>query len=123
MAQKGRPKGARNTVPEARMFVQRVERMLKNGGFDESLERLACRLLTHPAHEAMETKFFADKGYVKDTRDVINWSARLKATEIAAQVWRTLMQYKHGMPTQTLSGKDGEPIQIQLITNAEFPKA
>lgn len=91
----------------------RVERMLKKADPDTgSLERLACRLLTHPAKEALETKFFAHEGTVTDEREVINWSARLKAAEIAANIWRTLMQYKHGMPTQPVehTGADGGAI-------------
>lgn len=98
-----RPKGSTNITPEAKAFVTRVERMLRKADPNTgSLERLACRLLTHPAHEANETKFFAHEGHVKDEREVINWSARLKASEIAANIWRTLMNYKHGMPTQPI---------------------
>jgi hypothetical protein len=33
--------------------------------------------------KAMETKFFAFEGKVKDKRDVVNWQARLKAAEMA----------------------------------------
>jgi len=99
----GRPKGQGNITPEAKAFVARVERMLRKQDPDTgSLERLACRMLKHPAHEANETKFFAHEGQVTDEREVINWSARLKATEIAANIWRVLMQYKHGMPTQQI---------------------
>jgi hypothetical protein len=98
-----RTKGASTITPEAKAFVARVERMLKKADPDTgTLERLACRLLTHPAREALETKFFADKGIVTDHRDVINWQARLKAAEISANIWRVLMQYKHGMPTQPI---------------------
>src|SRR5271155_3072201 len=99
----GRPKGAQNILPEARLFVQRVEKMLRKANPDTgSLERLACRLLTHPAHEANETKFFAHEGQVTDSRDVINWGARLKATEIATNIMRVLLNYKYGMPTQAI---------------------
>ncbi len=106
----GRPKGAQNITPEARAFVVRLERKLKKSDPDiGSLELLACRLLTHPAHEANETKFFAHEGQVTDEREVINWAARLKASEIAANIWRVLMQYKHGMPTQ--------PIEASLTVN------
>jgi hypothetical protein len=99
----GRPKGAQNILPEAKLFVQRIEKMLKKANPDTgSLERLACRLMTHPANDALETKFFAHEGQVTDQRDVVNWAARLKAAEIAANIWRVLMNYKHGMPTQTL---------------------
>jgi hypothetical protein len=99
----GRPKGQPNITPDAKAFVTRVERMLRKQDPDTgSLELLACRLMTHPAHKAMETKFFADKGIVTDERELINWQARLKATEIAANVWRVLMAYKHGMPTQPI---------------------
>lgn len=78
-------------------------------------------MMTHDAHKAMETKFFAHEGLVKDERDVINWTARLKAAEIAMNIWRTLMQYKHGMPTQPLSGEDGKPIAVEIITNLQMP--
>ncbi len=105
----GRPKGAKNTLPEAKAFVARVEKKLAKGGDTGGLEALACRLMTHPAREAMETQFFANKGVVTDERDVINWSARLKATEIAANIWRVLMGYKHGLPTQ--------PIEANLTLN------
>lgn len=98
----GRPKGAQNVTPEARAFVARVERMLRKADPNTgSLERLACRLMTHPANEAEETKFFAHEGIVTDQREVTNWAARLKAAEIAANVWRILMNYKHGMPHQS----------------------
>jgi hypothetical protein len=98
-----RQKGAKSLTPEAKAFVQRVERMLRKADPNMgNLELLACRLMTHPAHLAMETKFFAHEGQVTDQREVINWAARLKAAEIAANVWRTLMQYKHGMPTQAV---------------------
>lgn len=98
-------KGIPNKTPEAKAFVARIERMLKKSDPNtESLERLACRLMNHPAHEALETKFFAHEGQVRDQRDVVNWSARLKAAEIAANIWRVLMQYKHGMPTQPIEG-------------------
>jgi len=101
----GRPKGATNITPEARAFVARVERLLRKADPDTgSLELLACRLMTHPAHQANETKFFADKGIVTDEREVTNWAARLKAAEIAANIWRVLMNYKHGMPTQPIEG-------------------
>jgi len=101
----GRPKGQANITPQAKLFVARIERMLRKADPNtESLERLACRLMNHPAHEALETKFFADKGIVTDERQVINWAARLKAAEIAANIWRVLMQYKHGMPTQPIEG-------------------
>jgi hypothetical protein len=96
-------KGSPNLTPEAKAFVARVERMLRKQDKDTgSLELLACRMLKHPAHEALETKFFAHEGQVTDEREVINWSARLKATEIAANIWRVLMNYKHGMPTQAI---------------------
>lgn len=98
----GRPKGSGNQLPEAKRFVTRVERMLAKGGDRGGLEALACRLLTHAAKEAEETKFFAHEGIVKDTRSVINWAARLKAAEISMQIWRVLMNYKHGMPTQPI---------------------
>lgn len=99
----GRPRGSPNFTPQAKAFVARIESMLRKADPNtDSLERLACRLLTHPAHEAMETKFFAHEGHVTDERDVENWAARLKAAEIAANIWRVLMQYKHGMPTQTI---------------------
>src|SRR6267154_1847039 len=98
-------KGVPNKTPDAKAFVQRVERLLSKADPDTgSLERLACRLMTHPAKEALETKFFAHEGQVTDQRDVINWQARLKAAEIAANIWRTLMQYKHGMPSQPIEG-------------------
>ena len=120
-----RTKGAINLTPEAKAFVMRVERMLKKADPDTgSLELLACRLLTHPAKDAMETKFFAHEGQVTDKRELINWTARLKAAEIASNIWRVLMNYKHGMPKQSNehTGKDGGPIAVQVITNASFPQ-
>lgn len=110
----GRPKGAKNILPEARAFVARVEKRLAKGGDTGGLEALACRLMTHPARDAMETKFFADKGIVKDEREVINWAARLKAMEIAAGVWRVLMNYKHGMPAQPIVGDKENPIAFEM---------
>jgi hypothetical protein len=100
----GRPKGAKNVLPEARAFVARVEKQLAKGGDTGGLEALACRLMTHPAREANETKFFAHEGQVTDEREIVNWAARLKAAEIAANIWRVLMNYKHGMPTQAIEG-------------------
>lgn len=103
----GRPKGSGNKTPEAKAFITRIERMLAKADPNTgSLERLACRLLTHPAKEALETKYFAYEGKVEDEREVINWQARLKAAEIAKDVWRTLMAYKHGQPTQ--------PVEMQV---------
>jgi len=105
----GRPKGSGNQLPEAKRFVTRVERMLEKGGIDGGLDALACRLMTHPGNQANETKFFAHEGMVTDEREVVNWAARLKASEIAFQVWRVMMGYKHGMPTQ--------PIEANLTVN------
>lgn len=111
-----RTKGSQNITPEAKAFVARLERMLKTHDPKiDSLERLACRLLTHPAHKALETKFFAHEGQVTDEREVINWAARLKAAEIAANIWRTLMQYKYGMPSQPITGEDGGPVVVRSI--------
>jgi hypothetical protein len=69
-----RPKGSRTTTPDAKRFVARVESMLKKSGQQdcESLERLACRYVTG---EDVKTGF---------------------------GVWRTLMNYKFGMPTQPI---------------------
>ncbi len=67
-----RPKGSRTTTPDAKRFVARVESMLKKSGYAENLERLACRYLSG---DDIKTGF---------------------------GVWRTLMNYKFGMPTQPI---------------------
>ena len=109
----GRPKGSGNKTPEGKAFVTRIERMLAKADPNTgSLERLACRLMTHAANEAMETKFFAHEGIVKEERELINWTARLKAAEIAKDVWRTLMAYKHGQPKESQETK--HTIQVEL---------
>jgi hypothetical protein len=100
----GRPKGSTNRDPQTHAFVARVERMLAKGGIDGGLEALACRLMTHAGNDATETKFFAHEGHVKDEREVINWAARLKAAELSANIWRVMMGYKHGLPTQQIEG-------------------
>jgi hypothetical protein len=33
-----------------------------------------------------------------------------------------LVEYKFGKPIQPVTGKDGEPIQLQVVTNATFPQ-
>jgi hypothetical protein len=97
-----RPIGSKSKLPEVRAFVRRIENRLAKGGDTGGLEAFACRLMTHPAREAMETKFFAHEGVVTDSRETINWAARLKSAEIAAGIWRTLLQYKLGMPAQEI---------------------
>jgi hypothetical protein len=74
----GRPKGSGNKTPEAKAFVRRVENLLAKGDptMRGGLERLACRLLT-AAHTV---------GDLKTAKDI----------------WRTLLNYKLGMPTQPL---------------------
>lgn len=67
-----RPKGSRTTTPDAKRFVARIEAMLKKSGHDENLERLACRFITG---EDVKTGF---------------------------GVWRTLVNYKFGMPKQQI---------------------
>lgn len=98
----GRPKGSGNKTPEAKAFIQRMERMLAKGGQDGGLEAYGCRLLNHPGLQANETKFFAHKGEVQEERTVINWAARLQAAQTASQVWRFLMAHKHGMPKESI---------------------
>jgi hypothetical protein len=68
-------KGIPNRTNDAKAFVKRVEAMLKKAGVAENLERLACRFLTN--EEDTKTGF---------------------------GVWRTLMNYKFGMPTQPIEG-------------------
>jgi hypothetical protein len=68
----GRPKGSGNKTPAARAFVARVERLLAKGGMSGGLEALACRFITG---DDIKTGF---------------------------GVWRTLMGYKFGLPTQPL---------------------
>jgi hypothetical protein len=62
----------KDLTPDAKLFVSRVERMLAKGGTDGGLERQACRFITG---EDEKTAF---------------------------GVWRELMHYKFGMPTQQL---------------------
>ena len=65
-------KGIPNKTPDAKAFVARVESMLTKGGLKGGLEALACRFITG---EDIKTGF---------------------------GVWRTLMNYKFGMPTQPI---------------------
>lgn len=65
-------KGIPNKTPDAKRFVARVEAMLAKGGQHGGLEALACRFITG---EDIKTGF---------------------------GVWRTLMNYKFGMPTQPI---------------------
>lgn len=44
--------------------------------------------------------------------NVVNWQAFKRAVE-----------YKRGMPLQQVSGPEGGPIPVQLITNAALPEA
>jgi hypothetical protein len=67
-----RPKGSLGKTPEAKSFVARVEKMLAKGGINGGLEALACRFITG---QDVKTGF---------------------------GVWRTLMNYKFGMPTQPI---------------------
>jgi hypothetical protein len=68
----GRPKGSINKTPDAKAFVARVEQLLSKGGIKGGLEALACRFITG---EDIKTGF---------------------------GVWRTLLNYKYGMPTQQI---------------------
>lgn len=65
-------KGSPNKATDAKRFVQRVENMLAKGGLHGGLEALACRFITG---QDVKTGF---------------------------GVWRTLMNYKFGMPTQPI---------------------
>ena len=68
----GRPKGSLSKTDDAKKFVARVEALLRKGGVGENLERLACRFVTN---EDIKTGF---------------------------GVWRELLRYKYGMPTQPI---------------------
>lgn len=93
---KGRPKGSENRAPQAQAFVKRIETMLNKKSGQKSpfaLEREACRFI-----ESDDTK-------------------------VAFGVWSKLVEYKFGKPVQPNehSGKDGEPIAVQIITNVQIP--
>ena len=72
-----RPKGSTNRTPEAKAFVARIERQLKREGHLHGLEGFACKFITQP--EDIKTGF---------------------------GVWRELLRYKYGMPTQ--------PVEMQV---------
>jgi hypothetical protein len=73
-------------------FVARVEKMLKEGGMPASLERHACRLITNTDEPA-----------------------------VAFGVLKMLLNYKYGMPKQTVAGDKDNPIAVQIITNLDLP--
>lgn len=68
----GSRKGIPNKTSDAKRFVARVEAMLSKGGIKGGLEALACRFITG------------------------------EDTKTGFGVWRTLMNYKFGMPTQAI---------------------
>jgi hypothetical protein len=93
----GRVKGSNDKLPAAQAFVNRIEGMLgkandKSGELYGNLERMACRFITSDD------------------------------TKVAFGVWSKLVEYKFGKPIQPVTGKDGEPIQLQVVTNATFPQ-
>jgi hypothetical protein len=89
----GRPKGSKNmglrNAPEA--FVTRVERMLKRGDINDSLERHACRLITNQ-----------------------------KQPQVAFAVLKMLLEYKFGRPKQAIVGNKENPVSVELVTNVDF---
>ena len=87
---------ARKSSLNAQFFVSRVEILLREAGHDGGLEGVACRLLTGPD------------------------------LEVAALVCITLMNYKYGLPRQTvehaLTEADLQQVQEtvqQLLTDDE----
>lgn len=88
----GRPKGSKNRVSADTLeaFATRCIRTLGKTGDTQSLERLICRLLTG------------------------------KDEKIAAGLAAKLVEWKYGKAIQPVSGKDGAPIAVQIITNTGF---
>ena len=86
----GSRKGIPNKTQDAKSFVARVEAMLAKGGLKGGLEAQACRFITS---DDLKTGF---------------------------GVWRTLLNYKYGMPAQTIAGDKDNPLQIQILTNLDL---
>jgi hypothetical protein len=91
----GRPKGSKNDKADSlEAFAKRIEsHIIKSKLKDcENMERLICRILTNEKMPAV--------------------------TSALAQKW---VEWRYGKAVQPIAGKDGGPIQVQLITNATFP--
>lgn len=41
--------------------------------------------------------------------------------KVEAAAWRTLMEYGYGKPVQPLSGADGGPVAVEIVTNLQMP--
>lgn len=89
----GRVKG-QNKVESAECFVRQVERTLAKGQWNDSFVNLTCRHLTRDGKNA-----------------ALSLTALLR-----------MLEMKFGRPKQTteISGKDGQPIPVEIITNVQL---
>lgn len=56
-----------------------------------------------------------------DAFEKILWRKFLKDKKNGFAAFQLALAYKHGKPVQPISGKDGGPIPVQLVTNAQLP--
>lgn len=72
---------------------------------------------------------------IASTKAKRDWGARVLPDKLEAEMWekhlrdpkngfeafKLALAYKHGKPVQPISGKDGAPIPVQIVTNATLP--
>jgi len=105
----GRQKGTPNKITQSEREM--VARIFAANDPVEEYKDIIRRF--ESAFEAREIKFFQKDGEVKETRDVVDWTARLNALQLKARLLTRLLEWHYGTPRQTIehTGVDGGPIE------------
>ncbi len=83
-------------------YKKKIQKFLIDAGYTED----AVKLKIMEGFEAMETKFFQKDGIVVETRQVINWSARVAYLRLAADCMG-MIKRRH-----EISGPGGKPMTV-----------